>query len=55
MSHPNIVPFIGVSMLLFPLCMVSEWMPQSNVRKYVKCNSQVNRLKLVRGTSISLD
>jgi len=47
-SHPNIVPFLGVSESHAPLCMVSEWMPNGNVRDYVGKNPETSRLQLVR-------
>jgi len=36
--HPNIVPFLGVTEVSAPLCMVPEWMPNGNVRDYVMKN-----------------
>ena len=47
-SHPNIVPFLGVSTTPVPLSMVSEWMPNGNVRDYVGENPDTSRLQLVR-------
>ena len=47
-SHPNIVPFLGVSDAPAPLSMVSEWMPNGNVRDYVRRNPDTSRLQLVR-------
>ena len=47
-SHPNIVPFLGVSDAPAPLSMVSEWMPNGNVRDYVRKNPETSRLHLVR-------
>ena len=46
-SHPNIVPFLGVLEGPAPLCMVSEWMPNGNVRDYVGKNPEASRLQLV--------
>jgi len=46
-SHPNIVPFLGVSEAPAPLSMVSEWMPNGNVRNYVSKNPKISRLQLV--------
>ena len=45
--HPNIVPFLGVSEGPAPISMVSEWMPNGNVREYVAKNPEVSRLQLV--------
>ena len=47
-SHPNIVPFLGVSEAPAPLSMVSEWMSNGNVRDYVSKNPETSRLQLVR-------
>ena len=46
-SHPNIVPFLGVSEALAPLSMVSEWMSNGNVRDYVGKKPETSRLQLV--------
>ena len=46
-THPNIVPFLGVSEAPAPLNMVSEWMPNGNVRDYVGKNPETSRLQLV--------
>ena len=46
-SHPSIVPFLGVSEVPAPLSMVSEWMPNGNVREYVRKNPETSRLQLV--------
>jgi len=46
-SHPNIVPFHGVSEALAPLSMVSEWMPNGNIRGYITKNPETSRLQLV--------
>jgi serine/threonine protein kinase len=48
LKHESIVPFIGVYRTEdHPFCMVSEWMPQDNIRKYVLKNAGTNRLRLV--------
>ena len=46
-SHSNIVAFLGVSEAPAPLSMVSEWMPNGNVREYVGKNPETSRLQLV--------
>ena len=46
-SHPNIVPFLGVTEAPAPLCMISEWMPNGHVRNYVRKNPEASRLQLV--------
>ena len=54
-SHPNIVPFLGVSEVPSPFCMVSEWMPNGNVRDYVRGDPEASRLQLVRWLVFALD
>ena len=46
-SHPNVVPFLGFSEVPAPFSMVSEWMPNGNVRDYVKGHPEISRLQLV--------
>jgi len=45
--HPNVLPIIGVSEALFPLCIMSPWMPDGNITQYTEMNPGVNRLALV--------
>ena len=45
LTHPNIVPFIGVT--LNPLQLVSEWMSGGNLTAYIKSNPRVDRVSLV--------
>lgn len=45
--HPNIVPFIGVPVDRHALRMVSEWMPNGTVRKYLIKHSGADRIQLV--------
>ena len=47
LSHPNLLPFLGVNETLFRLAMVSEWMEHGTVLQFVKRNVATNRLKLV--------
>ncbi|KAF9789355.1 kinase-like domain-containing protein [Thelephora terrestris] len=53
-SHPNIVPFLGVSEAPAPISMVSEWMPNGDVRSYVIKNPEVSRLQLLLDISRGL-
>ena len=46
-SHPNIVPFLGVSETVFPFCVVSPWLSNGNILEYIKKNRRVDRLQLV--------
>ena len=54
-SHPNVVPFLGVLETPTPLCMVSEWMPNGNVRDYVRRDPEASRLQLVRWLECAFD
>jgi serine/threonine protein kinase len=49
LSHPNILPLLGVSVSKNPLHfrIISEWMPNGNVMEYIGSNPEVNRLRLV--------
>ena len=44
LRHPNIVPFLGVTM--DPFQFVSEWMPNGTVTEYVRKNPSVDRIAL---------
>jgi len=46
-SHPNVLPVIRVSKGLFPVCIMSPWMPDGNIAKYTKANPRADRLMLV--------
>ena len=46
-SHPNIVPFLGVSEAPAPLSMISEWMLNGNVRDHIRRDPETSRLQLV--------
>ena len=49
LSHPNILPLLGVSVSKDPqyFRIISEWMPNGNVMEYIRSNPQINRLRLV--------
>jgi serine/threonine protein kinase len=47
LSHPNILPFLGLSDQSFPLCVVSPWMSHGNIREYLRSNPEINQLQLV--------
>ena len=49
LSHPNILPLLGISMSQDPLCfhILSEWMSNGNVMQYARSNPGANRLRLV--------
>ena len=50
LNHPNIVPFRGVT--FNPLQLISEWIPDGELPKYVEENQRVNLISLV-GSSLS--
>jgi len=49
LSHPNILPLLGVSVSVEPLCfrILTKWMPNGNVMDYAKSHPEANRLRLV--------
>ena len=47
MSHPNVVPFLGISETLFPFCIISPWLSGGNILEYIRRYRGVNRLHLV--------
>lgn len=46
--HPNVLPVIEVSKTLFPLCIMTPWMPNGNIVDYITENWGADRLLLVR-------
>jgi len=55
LSHPNILPLLGVSVSTDPHCfrILTEWMSGGNVMQYTKSNPDANRLELVSPLTIS--
>lgn len=47
LSHPNVLPVLGISPKLFPLCVVTEWMTNGNITEFTSKHPEVNRLRLV--------
>ena len=47
LSHPNVLPVLGISPKLFPLCVVTEWMINGNIVDFVFNNPEINCLHLV--------
>jgi len=45
--HPNVLPFLGVSEVLFSFSIISPWLPNGNILDYMKNNPGTNRLGLV--------
>ena len=54
LSHPNILPLLGVTRTWNRLVLVSEWMENSNINVFVKVHPDANRLGLVRSRLASL-
>jgi len=48
LSHPNVLPVLGVSPKLFPLCVITEWMIDGNIMDFTSKHPEANRLRLVR-------
>ena len=48
LSHPNILPLLGVTRTWNRFVLVSEWMENSNINVFVKVHPDANRLGLVR-------
>ena len=44
LKHPNIVPFLGVT--IEPFQFVSEWMPNGTITQYVVKNPGIDRIAL---------
>lgn len=55
LSHPNILPLLGVSVSMDPYCfrILTKWMPNGNVMHHAKSNPGVNRLQLVSSINVS--
>ena len=55
LSHPNILPLLGVSVSVDPRCfrILTEWMPNGNVIQYTISNPEANRLQLVSPLAVS--
>jgi len=56
LSHPNILPLLGVSLSAHPRCfrIFTEWMSNGNVIQYARSNPETNRLRLVSSLAVSL-
>ena len=42
LSHPNVLPVLGVSPKLFPLCVITEWMVDGNTVGFASKHPEVN-------------
>ena len=48
LRHQNVLPLLGVTMNENQFAMVSEWMVNGNITKFIKTHWDANRFKLVR-------
>ena len=48
LSHPNVLPLLGVTMDDQQFVMVSEWMENGNINEFIKAREDVDRFELVR-------
>ena len=51
-SHPNVLPLLGVSEKLFLFCIISPWLPNGHIIEYTRKNRQVNRWQLVSDSAV---
>jgi len=47
LSHPNVLPFLGVSESLFPFSIITPWLSNGDIIEYIRKHRGVNRLRLV--------
>ena len=47
LRHPNILPLLGVTMTGAQFVMVSEWMKNGIINKFVKLHPNADRFELV--------
>ena len=47
LRHPNVLLLLGVIMTKNMFAMVSEWMPNGNINRFVKTHRYTNRFELV--------
>ena len=48
LRHPNILPLLGVTINEYQFAMVSEWMENGDINRFVESDRHVNRTELVR-------
>ena len=46
-SHPNVVPFLGISEKLSSFCIISPWLSNGNITEYIRKHQKADRLQLV--------
>ena len=53
LQHPNILPLLGVSLNEHRFALVSEWMENGNINKFIEEDRHINRSELVRCHPVS--
>ncbi|KAG8998135.1 hypothetical protein FRB94_007191 [Tulasnella sp. JGI-2019a] len=48
LQHPHVLPFLGASIAASPPFIVSQYMPNGDIRQYLAKNPNANRVQLVR-------
>ena len=46
-SHPNVLPFLGVSHSLLSFSIITPWLQNGNIIEYIQKHRGANRLELV--------
>jgi len=54
-SHPNVLPFLGVSETLFSFSIISPWLRNGNIVEYIQKHRGVNRLHLLAQAASGLE
>lgn len=47
LSHPNVLPFLGISETLFAFSIISPWLLNGNIAEYIRNHEGVDRVYLV--------
>ncbi|KAG9122237.1 hypothetical protein FRC07_001474, partial [Ceratobasidium sp. 392] len=54
LDHPNVLGLLGICVFKGEIGMVSEWMPNDNVREYVNKHPSANRFELIADIAVGL-
>ncbi|KAE9382885.1 kinase-like protein [Gymnopus androsaceus JB14] len=56
LEHPNILPFLGINMDLFPgrYCLVSPWCGHGSVMNYLSMHPEVDKMEIIKDILIGL-
>ncbi|KDQ56518.1 hypothetical protein JAAARDRAFT_132211 [Jaapia argillacea MUCL 33604] len=55
LKHDNVLPFLGISTTLFPLCMISPWMFHGSVVEYLEENPSADKPKLLKEIATGIE